>query len=67
MGRRRAIQSYFWDFGVGSTSANMKARHAYGMVGTYTVTLTVTVYSGNAGTNSAVVTVKERDLWERLM
>jgi len=41
--------SYFWDFGDGSTSTNQAPSHIYNTAGSYTVALTV--YRGNCITN----------------
>jgi PKD repeat protein len=47
-----AITSFNWDFGDGQTAATPtgEAQHAYGTVGHYTITLTVTDSRGNVST-----------------
>lgn len=41
------IEKYYWNFGDGSTSDNMNAKHTYSEPGTYNVTLTVEDDDGN--------------------
>lgn len=45
------IVSYSWDFGDGRTATGVHATHAYGLGGTYTVTLTVKDDRGNVATS----------------
>jgi PKD repeat protein len=52
-----AIQSYFWDFGDGSTSSGRAVSHAFSGVGTFSVTLTVTNDRGVAASTTQAVTV----------
>lgn len=51
------IRSYEWDFGDGSTGWGSTAIHEYSAAGDYTVTLTVTDYSGNTATATIPVTI----------
>ena len=51
------IMTYFWDLGDGSTDNAISISHKYSSAGTYTVTLTVTDYSGNVGTQTITVRV----------
>ncbi|HYT00768.1 MAG TPA: PKD domain-containing protein [Thermoplasmata archaeon] len=53
------IAGYSWDFGDGSTGTGVAADHQYPNAGTYTATLTVWDYSGNAATSSVDVTVRD--------
>ena len=55
------IQRYAWDFGDGSTGWGSTATHAYSEAGEYTVTLTVTDYSGNTDTATIQVTILSPD------
>jgi PKD repeat protein len=55
----RRIVSHNWTFGDGSTGSGQLTTHAYGAVGSYTATLTVTDDIGKSGTASALVTVVE--------
>jgi len=60
------IQTYFWDFGDGTTCTNGvgcggvtgKAQHVFTTVNTFTVRLTVTVSGGQTATVAKTVTVK---------
>jgi PKD repeat protein len=54
----RRISSYTWDFGDGSTGSGARVSHTYPVVGTYTVTLTVTDSGGRRGTVSSTVPVQ---------
>jgi hypothetical protein len=47
------IDRYEWDFGDGYTGSGVTTSHAYGSVGTYTVTLRVWDRAGNDGTGTA--------------
>ncbi|RCV65985.1 PKD repeat-containing protein [Methanophagales archaeon] len=47
------IDRYEWDFDDGSSGSGKTASHAYGSVGTYTVTLKVWDNAGNDGTGTA--------------
>ena len=49
--------TYAWDFGDGSTGTGATARHAFGAVGTFIATLTVTDDAGASSTSSVPVTV----------
>ena len=53
------IASYSWDFGDGALGTGASATHAYPTPGTYTAILTVTDRSGNTGTSSLTVTVRD--------
>ncbi|HKW43094.1 MAG TPA: PKD domain-containing protein, partial [Thermoplasmata archaeon] len=53
------IASYAWDFGDGSSAATALADHTYPAAGTYTATLTVWDYSGNAASSTTTVTVRD--------
>ncbi len=55
------IESYAWDFGDGYTGWGSTATHAYSESGDYTVTLTVTDYSGNTDTATIQVTILSPD------
>jgi len=55
------IASYAWDFGDGSSGNGMATSHAYSVPGTYTATLTVTDYSGNSGTATVQVIVRDTE------
>ena len=54
------IVSYSWDFGDGTTSNDVKPVKKYNVVGTYTVTLTVTDDNNVSTTTSMEVSVSER-------
>lgn len=51
------IVSYYWDFGNGNASSEIDPTHAYGSVGDYTITLTVTDNDDATDTASTTVTV----------
>jgi len=53
------IASSEWNFGDGSKAAGLSATHAYPNAGTYTATLTVWDYSGNAATATRAILVKD--------
>jgi chitodextrinase len=53
------IDSYYWDFADGSTSAQPRDIHTFEMSGTYNVTLTVTDEDGKTGTASRLIQVEE--------
>ena len=55
------IESYAWDFGDGYTDWGSTATHTYSESGNYTVTLTVTDYSGNTATATLPVTILSPD------
>jgi PKD repeat protein len=52
------VQSYYWDFGDGSSAAGVTAAHTYLRSGSYTVTLTATDDDDTSGSSSTVVTVE---------
>jgi PGF-CTERM protein len=54
----RAIESYYWDLGDGTTASGETANHTYGAADTYDATVTVTDGGGNA--DAANVTVEVR-------
>jgi PKD repeat protein len=58
----RTLVSYDWDFGTGRTGSGVTATKAYGLPGTYNVTLTVTDDVGNKGTSTSAVTVQAAPL-----
>jgi len=47
--------SYVWNFGDGQSATGVAASHYYGVIGNYTVTLTV--YDGRGGVGTATLTV----------
>ena len=51
------ITSYAWNFGDGQTSSAASPSHTYAVVGTYTVSLTVTDNGGRQGSASTTITV----------
>ncbi len=53
----RTIVDYQWNFGDGGTGRGVSASHAYAVVGSYTVTLTVVDDAGRTGATSSSVTV----------
>ena len=53
------VNSYFWDFGDGETSAHALATHAYAMPGLYIATLRVTDNRGAASQDTCQVTVAD--------
>jgi PKD repeat protein len=53
----RTITSYAWTFGDGSTATGVTATHAYSVLGTYPVVLTVTDSAGVQGTSTQTITV----------
>ncbi len=55
---RRAITSYEWDFGDGTTMAGVAVNYAYPDEGNYTVVLTVVDVAGNKGYASIEVQIK---------
>jgi len=56
-GEGRTIANYEWRFGDGSTGSGMNPSHAYSVVGTYAVTLTVTDSAGLQTSVTQSVTV----------
>ena len=52
------VESYAWDFGDGSTSAQRSPQHVFDEAGTYDVTLTVTDNSGATGSVTKKVSVE---------
>lgn len=53
----RTITGYHWNFGDGSTATGVTASHAYNVLGTYVVTLTVTDSAGLTASTSESVDV----------
>ena len=51
------IESYYWDFGDGTTSDQAKTRHTFNSEGEHSVTLTVYDSAGNSNTAQMNVTV----------
>src|SRR5262249_29363849 len=51
------ISSYAWNFGDGQTSTLASPSHAYAVVGSYNVMLTVTDNAGKTGTATTTITV----------
>jgi PKD repeat protein len=51
------ITSYAWNFGDGQTSTLVSPSHTYSVVGTYTVSLTVTDNGGRQGSTTTSITV----------
>ncbi|UCC93392.1 MAG: PKD domain-containing protein [Thermoplasmata archaeon] len=56
------IDSYFWDFGDGTTGNGTEVSHAYEMGGWYNVSLTVICASGNNDTAVVTVGVQPEDV-----
>jgi PKD repeat protein len=50
-------QSYFWDFGDGTTSTQQYPVHSFSDYGVHTVTLTLTNYCGNSKTVTTDITI----------
>jgi len=57
-----AIASYLWSFGDGTSGSGVSTSHAFGLAGTYTVTLTVQDNGGATGTTSRQVLVQALSL-----
>lgn len=53
----RSIVSYAWDFGDASVGSGVQTTHAYALVGTYTVTLTITDDAGQTAFATQSITV----------
>jgi PKD repeat protein len=53
----RAIRSFDWDFGDGTSASGALVSHAYANVGSFTVVLTVTDDAGRVGTATVTITV----------
>ncbi|NIA02075.1 MAG: PKD domain-containing protein [Nitrospirae bacterium] len=51
------ISSYFWDFGDGSTSTEVKPSHIYSDIGTYTASLEISDAENNISKAEVVITV----------
>jgi hypothetical protein len=51
--------AWYWDFGDGYNSTEQKPEHAYGAVGNYTATLTVTDDEGTVAADNATVEIKD--------
>ena len=56
------IQTYYWDFGDGTSSTSKAPTKSFANSGTYTISLTVTDRSGNVATVTKSITVNERRL-----
>ncbi|PSQ45217.1 hypothetical protein BRD15_12225 [Halobacteriales archaeon SW_6_65_15] len=54
----RAVESYYWDFGDGTTAGGETVNHTYGAAGTYDATVTVTDGGGNSDAANATVEVR---------
>lgn len=54
------IQSWFWDFGDGTTSSSQNPTHTYTRIGSFTVTLTVKDKAGNTATTQQTIQVQEK-------
>lgn len=54
------IQSYFWDFGDGTTSNEQNPTHTFNSPGKYYVKLTVTDNYGAKATATIIITVTEK-------
>lgn len=54
-GNGAEITAWAWDFGDGTTAAEVKVMHVYPFDGAYTVTLTVTTASGSATASKVIV------------
>ncbi|MBQ1492341.1 MAG: leucine-rich repeat protein, partial [Blautia sp.] len=59
-----AIYSYDWDFGDGATGTGKTASYVYTQAGKYTVTLTVTDYTGNTGKTTLSIQAGEIEAQE---
>lgn len=57
----KEIVEYFWDFGDGTTSSEIKPVKKYMEIGSYTVTLTVKDAEGLQHSTTQIVEVKERE------
>ncbi len=58
----QSIQSWFWNFGDGSTSTESYPSHRYAADGDYTASLTVTTSDGRVGSASTVLAVRTHDV-----
>jgi prepilin-type N-terminal cleavage/methylation domain-containing protein len=56
-GSGKAVASYAWDFGDGSTATGATPSKTYSTVGTYTVKLTVTATNGATASSTQLITV----------
>ena len=57
----KAVVSYFWDLGDGSTSNEMDLEHVFENAGIYEVSLTVTDDEGLTDSSTIVITVTENE------
>ena len=55
----RGIASIIWDFGDGTTGTGIIENHTYDIPGLYFVTLAVTDFYGNTGSDTVTITVNE--------